>query len=73
MIDEQMRLGLRKAMKMQNKSGYRISNDAGVNKNLARTFLNGDNDIKLLTLNALCVQGLGMSFNDILILGQTDV
>ena len=70
MIDSQMRSGIRKAMKMQNKSGYRVSLDAGCNKNMVQTFLAGNNDIRLMKLDSLCRKGLGMTFNDVLILGQ---
>ena len=70
MIAQQMRQGIRKAIKIKETSANNVSLDAGCNRNLASQFLGGDNDIKMKTLEKLCVDGLGMSFNDILILGQ---
>lgn len=72
MIDAQMREGIRKAMVIKNKTANKVSVDAGYNQNQVARFLAGDNDIQLMTLQALCVKGLGMSFNDILILGQME-
>ena len=56
MIDSQMRRGIEKALVIQKKTAAQVSKDAGCNRNLVTTFLNGNNDIKLMTLQSVCVK-----------------
>ena len=67
----QMVRGFRKALAHTDKSKRAVSLDAGFNENLLGEYMRGENrDIQFMTVEKLCEEGLGMSFNEVWILGQ---
>ena len=70
MMKDQMRRGFNKALDHKGMSKRSVSLKAGVNENLLAEYLRGDGDIYMKTVESLCVNGLGMSFNEVWILGQ---
>ena len=71
MKESQMRRGFRKAMKFKGMKANAVCHLAGVGRNLLSEYLRDpDKDIYVGTVIKLCERGLGMSFNEVWILGQ---
>ena len=65
MIAEAMRRGIRAAMKAKNMTGRQVCLKAGLSTNQLSRFLVSEMDIKLSTLERICVKGLDTSFDAI--------
>ena len=66
---QQFRRGLKKAMKITGTSARQVSVKAGKNQEQVNRFMAGA-DIKLKTLDDICRDGLGMSFNTVWWMGD---
>ncbi len=66
----QFRAGIRKAIEITGTSPRQASLKAGFNENQLHRFLTAQTDIKLTTLEKICMDGFGMKFQTIYDLGK---
>lgn len=68
---QRVRRGINQAIKLTGKSQRQASIDAGYNENLLNLFMKGKtDDIKLNTLNDICVKGFGFNLDAIWSMGK---
>ena len=68
-LTERMQAGIRAASKQTHITPRQASLKAGFNQNQLLRFLTGQTGIKIQTLDDICNNGFGLTFNQVWILG----
>ncbi len=66
----QFRKGIARASEVTGISTRKASIDAGYNENQLNRFLSGSTDIKVITLDDICVNGFGLPFDTVYRMGK---